>query len=688
MSTRTSAPSRPAGTPAGAVGERRRHVALVLGVAALAAVTAYVVLLIDGSLAAAAPGLPDAGPLVRGGIPAVRAVYDVAAALTIGLLFLATFVLAPERGASDAQVLGGSRLRAVRLAAIAATAWLASGAALLVLTYADVAGIRVGSNGFFSQLNFYIREIELGRTSFISLLLVMLVATCAGGVTRVFPTAWVAAFSVIALFPVALTGHSAGSDDHQNAVDSLFVHLVASSVWVGGLIALLLLAPRLGRTAALMTRRYSTVALWCFVAVAASGVAGAWLRIGGLDGLDTTYGLLVIVKTLLLVVLGVTGWWQRRKVLAGLDAATAAGASTRALFVRLATIEAFVMAFTIGIAVALSRTATPVPEEAPNPIEALLGYPMPVEQTLSLLLTSWYPSFLLLTVAGLLGGTYLYGVLLMRRRGDAWSLFRTLSWVAGCLLLVFVTSGGPAVYGRVSFSAHMLQHMSLMMMVPILLVLGAPITLALRTLKSRADSSDGPREWLLAIVHSRFMRVVANPIVIAVLFVGSLVAFYFSGLFQLSMETHTGHLLMTAHFLLVGYMFVWVMIGIDPGPPRPPYAMRVLLLLVTVSFHAFFGLAIMNSTTVLAPDWWALLQLTDQADLLSDQREGGGIAWAIGELPTLVLVIVLCFQWARDDDREARRRDRQADRDGDAELNAYNEHLAKIARNDERSQQD
>jgi len=137
---------------------------------------------------------------------------------------------------------------------------------------------------------------------------------------------------------------------------------------------------------------------------------------------------------------------------------------------------------------------------------------------------------------------------------------------------------------------------------------------------------------------------------------------------------------MTVHFLLVGYLFVWVLIGVDPGPPRPPYPLRLLLLLGTVSFHAFFGLALMTGNTVLAPTWWASIEEHDQAKLLADQHLGGGIAWGFGELPTLVLILAIGIMWAGADDREAKRLDRKADRDGDAELNAYNERLATLAR--------
>lgn len=259
----------------------------------------------------------------------------------------------------------------------------------------------------------------------------------------------------------------------------------------------------------------------------------------------------------------------------------------------------------------------------------------------------------------------------------------TISWVLGCALLVYLTSGAPALYGKLTFSAHMAQHMGLTMVVPPLLVLGAPVTLTLRAATARRDGSRGLREWALVLTRSPLLRLLGNPVVAGVLFAGSLYAFYYTGLFQQALLTHTGHMVMTAHFLLTGYLFCWVLIGRDPGPHRPPYPLRLVLLLVTLSFHAFFGVALMSGSEVLAPAWWHALGNTDDAALLADQHTGGGVAWGAGDIPTAVLAVGLAIAWARSDEREARRTDRKGDRDGDVDLAAYNAHLAELARRDE-----
>jgi putative copper resistance protein D len=231
----------------------------------------------------------------------------------------------------------------------------------------------------------------------------------------------------------------------------------------------------------------------------------------------------------------------------------------------------------------------------------------------------------------------------------------------------------------------MLAHMTLGMMVPVLLVPGAPITLALRAIDKRTDGTRGVREWLLLLVHSRFFAILANPIVAAVLFTVSLWIFYYTEVFRWATENHLGHQWMIVHFVLTGYLFVQSLIGIDPAPARFPYPVRLVILLATMAFHAFFGLAIMTGTGLLLADWYGAMGWDLGITAIQDQQAGGGIAWSVGEIPNAIIALTIVFLWSRSDARETRRLDRQADRDGDAELAEYNRMLAeRAARRDER----
>jgi cytochrome c oxidase assembly factor CtaG len=220
--------------------------------------------------------------------------------------------------------------------------------------------------------------------------------------------------------------------------------------------------------------------------------------------------------------------------------------------------------------------------------------------------------------------------------------------------------------------------MVLSMLTPILFVLGGPVTLALRALPVSKEVP-GPREWVLAFVHSPVARVLTNPFVALALFVGSFYALYFSGLFEAALPFHWAHLAMNAHFILVGYVFYWPVIGIDPSPNKLPPLGRLGLLFASIPFHAFFGIVLMSSASVIGEQFYRGLSLPWVRNLLEDQRLGGGIAWAAGEIPLLVVMVALLTQWARQDGRDAKRYDRKADADGDADLEAYNAMLRKIA---------
>ncbi|MBW8730537.1 MAG: bifunctional copper resistance protein CopD/cytochrome c oxidase assembly protein [Terrabacter sp.] len=649
---------------------------------------------------AAAPlpgGLTDAEPVVRWALPLVRVVHDVAASLTIGSLLLAATMIPGRTRAESAALDEPRRAAAFRVSTAAAFVWALAGAVGVVFTFADAAGMPLSDPLFGGNLAGSVWSIEPLRVGLISSVAAFVVASVAAVARSRAVALALTVVSAFGLLVLGLAGHAGGSADHETAVNAIAAHLLGAAVWVGGLLALIVLRRPLGDALGVVARRYSAVALWCFVTVGVSGVMSATTRLGSWSDLTTPYGVLVLVKVLAFAVLGVAGVWHRRVTLDRIDDTLTAGAGTPTadaarrlrgrLFVRLAIAESLVMALAFGVATALARSEPPVPETVadPSPALSLTGYPAPPAPTTMSWLTAWRVEWFFLATALLAIGLYLAGVVRLRRRGDAWPVMRTVSWVVGWLLFVYATNGVLGIYGRVAFSWHMTLHMLEAMVVPIFLVLGAPVTLALRTVRGRRDGTLGPREMLLALIHSRFLTVVGNPIFAAVLFFMSLVVFYWTGLFQLALQTHTGHLLMTAHFVLTGYLFAWVLVGVDPGPKRWSPALRLVVLFATISFHAFFGVAMISGTTLLGGDFFPTIAIPWVTDRLADQRYGGGVAWAIGELPSLVLALTVALQWFRTDSAESVRQDRRADRDGDAELTAYNERLAALARRDEGS---
>ncbi|MCG5436938.1 cytochrome c oxidase assembly protein [Micromonospora foliorum] len=670
-------------TPAGpsSSGDRRKGpngsgwLITVVGVAS-GATLLVLGLRVGGALTAAIPGLPDAGPMTTRALPVFRLLSDGLATVTVGMLVTAAFLLPGDGGSVSPH---GFLL--LRRAGVAALGWSVAALSLVGLTASDLLGQPLATLGPATVVSFA-TTISQGQSLTLQAGLALAVALLARfGVSRGL-AATVAVLALVAVLPPAFTGHSAGAGNHQIAVTSLALHILAAAVWIGSLIALLVV--RRSRLLAHAAARYSRLALGCFVAVSVSGAANAAVLLGSVDQLwQSRYGWLVLGKLAALLILGALGATHRSRTLPALRA------GRRWAFGRLAAGELIVFAATVGLAVALSRSPTPVAEAGvdADPITELLGFPMPTAPTVGNLLGQPLPDMFFLTLCALGIGGYLGGVRRMRLAGHGWPLARTASWVGGLLLLAASTSLGVARYAYVLFSAHMAQHMVLSMLVPILLVGGAPVTLALRALRRPADPGvRGAREWLLIAVHSRLTKLLTHPLVALGIYTASLFGLYLSDLLGVLMRSHVGHLAMLTHFVVAGWLLFWVLIGVDPGRRRLPHPLLVIIHLASMMAHGFFGLVLMQTTTVIAPGWYLAVHPTWASPLLTDQQLGAGIAWAFGELPAVVVMIVLIRQWIRADQREQGRLDRAADRadasGAEDDLARYNAFLAVAGRTD------
>lgn len=290
------------------------------------------------------------------------------------------------------------------------------------------------------------------------------------------------------------------------------------------------------------------------------------------------------------------------------------------------------------------------------------------------------PLFLTLGLVG--AALYCIGVARLRARGDKWPWGRLIAWLLGIGIMVWCTNAGIATYSQVSVGLHMFQHMTMTMLAPIMLVLGAPATLALRALKPSHGTERGPREWLMWFLHSWITRVLTNPFYVFFIYVLGLYGLYMTPLFGWLMGSHAGHVFMQFHFLAAGYLFYWVLIGIDPRPKPLPYWGRLLMLMLALSVHGFFAVAMMMASTPLASEWYGVVQPEWIVDPLRDTLIGAQVAWGLSEIPTVIVLIVIAVQWSRSDEREAKRFDRQADRDNDSELTEYNARFALLADRD------
>ncbi|MFC4949995.1 cytochrome c oxidase assembly protein [Pseudonocardia sp. GCM10023141] len=645
-----------------------------LGVA-VAVLVAGGITAMTGARPIAALGLPDPGTLTLVGLPAMRAAAEGFMVLTIGALLLVAFLVPPQRSG----YLDVAGYRAVRAASWFAAGWTVSTVLLVPLNVADGLGRPVSDVLDLRLLIDLVPKLSAAMTWALTAVIAVLVLI---GCRTVLTWGWSTVLLGLALIgplPVTMTGHSATGGSHDIATNSLVLHVIAATLWVGGLVAVLAVAAARGpdRAAALATAvpRFSGLALVCWLVLAVTGVVNALVRIPLWALLGSSYGALVLLKVAALLVLGALGALHRRS-----SVPAAAAGNPRALL-RLGGVEVLIMMATIGLAVALGRSAPPdTGDGVPSRVEVLLGYDLPGPPTLLRFVVEWRFDLIFGTAAVAMAVLYALAVRRLRRRGDTWATGRLIAWLAGCAALLVATSSGLGTYGPAMFSVHMAQHMILAMLVPILLVLGAPVTLALRALPTSGRAGPpGPREWLLAGIHSPVARWLTNPLVSLPLFVGGYYALYFSGLFAAALPEHWAHVLMNIHFLVVGWLFFWPLVGVDPAPRRLQPAARLGVVFASVPFHAFFGVALMSSNTVIGGDFYRQLALPWVADPLADQKLGGGLAWASGELPLLLVVIALLIQWSRQDERSARRDDRRADADGDADLKAYNAMLHRLA---------
>ncbi|MGH3632297.1 MAG: cytochrome c oxidase assembly protein, partial [Sciscionella sp.] len=467
-------------------------------------------------------GLPSPGALTNYGLPMVRVATEAAAVVCIGSLLFAAFCTPPQRSG----VLAADGYAALRTAGWAATAWCVGAVLMTPFTISDSVGQPLSEvlrpDNFFGLFD----SLEQAKAWLITAGIVLVLAIACRVALRWSFTAVLFCFSLLGLFPEAVTGHSSAGGAHDLATNSLLYHLLAAAVWIGGLVALLAHARRGGAHLPLAARRFSSVALVCWIVMAVSGVLNALVRLPVHDLFRTLYGALVIVKILALMALGVFGYFQRRRGVRALDA----GGSGRAL-IKLAAMEMLVMFITIGVAAALSHTPPPTDGVArPSTLEVVIGYDLPGPPTVARMLFNWRFDLVYGTAAIVLAALYLLGVRRLRGRGDAWPVGRTAAWLAGCAVLLIATSSGVGRYAPAMFSVHMASHMLLNMLAPVLLVLGGPVTLALRALRPAGKGNPpGPREWLLAAVHSPMARFLTHPVIELLLFVVSYYVLYLSG---------------------------------------------------------------------------------------------------------------------------------------------------------------
>lgn len=626
-------------------------------------------------------GIPDPGPLTTIGLPFVRG-----AAIFIGCLGLGGFLMSAFGTPPDKQgYLTLDGFRAARTGTWGMIGFAVLSILLIPMYMSDISGSPLKEVLKPEYWGIALDQVSASK----AWLWVAIFAGVAGGLS-LLTRKWIwqpifLALSVLSLIPLALEGHSAAGGNHDYGVNSLLWHIICVSLWVGGLLALLAHAKRRGPHLALLVQRYSTLALFCIIAVAISGFINALLRVH-LDELFTTqYGLVIVAKMVMTLLLAWFGWEQRSRIIPKLrEGEGESGKTTNAQrkpFIRFAALEIFIMAATIGIAVSLGRIPPPIEQIVDlTQQDVLLGYTLTEPPSIGRYFTMFRLDLIFGVGAILLQAGYMWAWLSIRKRGIEWPIQRLIWWTAGNVTLLFATSSGLGMYSMAMFGPHMLQHVILSMAVPVFWVLGGPMTLLLRALPAAGRNGvAGPREWLVVFINNPFSRFLTHPIVAGTQFVVGFYYLYLSPLFDAIAGEHAGHLFMMLHFIISGYIFYWVIIGVDAAPRNLSPFIKMLTLFAMVTFHAWFGIAMMQISEPLNAEFYNQLDFPFPVDLDHQQYLGGSITWALGEIPLLVVSIAHGFQWLRSDRREAKRFDRREERTGDEELEAYNAMLAGLS---------
>ncbi|REE99038.1 cytochrome c oxidase assembly protein [Thermomonospora umbrina] len=502
----------------------------------------------------AVPGLSGEGAVTRWGLPLAKTAMDGAGVVTVGAALMAVVLLPGADGR-----LGEAARAWTTVASRAALAWAVAAVVTLVFRASSVFGVPVTDvlGGRFGEFVDFASGNAPGLGPAVVAVLSAAASMLARGAATAGRGAWTLAVASAALLPPALTGHSASSPDHDLASTAVAVHVVAPALWVGGLLAVCVHALRRRPDADVAAGRFSRMALWCYLVLAVAGVAAAVSRLPSpADLVAGPYGMLILVKCVLLSVLGLIGHRHRTSTLPRLRAGNPGA------FVRLAVGELTVMGVAIGVAVALSETPPPETPLPADPLTRAVGFPVPPPITVVDVALRWRLDLAMCLIAAVFAGLYAAGVLRLRRDGVRWPVRRTLAWCAGVLLLVVVTQSGLAKYARVMFSMHLLQNMALAGPVPLLLLLGSPLTLARRALRPAAIPGDrGPREWLAALSGSRAARFSALPPVAAVISIAAVYAPYTTPLYETAMEIPLGHSAMSLGYLALGCLCLNGLLG-------------------------------------------------------------------------------------------------------------------------------
>lgn len=570
------------------------------------------------------PGLPYSPEITLWLLPLSRLVADLSGVVTVGLLLTAIFLL-PRSGSE----LTERARKIMEVASYSAFAYAAANLSLVIFAISDILGISPTRALDGRILRSYLTQLDGGRVSLFQITSALLISLLATRLKHSVSGFFLLLAALISVAAPALTGHSGLSANHEIAASSLALHIIALSLWIGGLAVLTFVVGSNPPNFAAIVSRFSRIALGCYIAVVLSGAANAWVRLQTLEHLiGYNFGRLVLLKFALTLGLTYLGWLTRTRAIASIRA------GQNAFFYRIAVIEVAIMSAIVGIAVTLSRTTFPPPPLGaaikPTASELLYGFTLPPTPTLMSLISHFRIDALWLAFAFVLLALYVSTLRRVRGAGIEWPTWRPISFGFGVVLMIYATSGGLAAYAHVLFSAHMVQHILLLLVIPELFVVGQPFRLAIL-----AHSIGEPDTPSLAkdFLESKALKNLSKLPVVVTLFASSFYLLYFTPLFPAWMPSHWGHVGMEIIVFMVGYLFIWNVFGSDLTPiVHSPWS-QFRSLLISEPFHILFSIVLIWSGRTLATDFYWSLGRPYARDLHHDQVLGGVLGWLLGEVP-------------------------------------------------------
>ena len=275
------------------------------------------------------------------------------------------------------------------------------------------------------------------------------------------------------------------------------------------------------------------------------------------------------------------------------------------------------------------------------------GYHGPPELTAVRALTEWTLDPWMLALVVLLGGCYLAGAHRLRRQGRPWSRWRAVNFAGlGLGIVVIATMSVFGAYAGVLFSMRAFQTILLLLLAPLGLALGRPLSLAIAVFPQA-----GPR--IEGVIRSRPARVLTFPAITTLALVAVPFALYFTAWYTAVFHSTAVRELTHLALLVPGFVFFWTLLRVDPVPKAYSYGVSLWITAVEVVGDAFLGLAVIANTGLIGAAYYQALARPWGPSLRTDQILGGGTLWIFGDLVGLPFLVAQLIQFIREDEAEA-----------------------------------